>query len=114
MRAGPLAGAVALLAVIAGCGPSGGTGDSDLQLAIDSLFHRGHSGSDVTIAMRLENGSLVTEMGPFPADSLRRELADERAGDLGLRRILDTVMDGIETRDGNGGTWITLRKRLER
>ena len=89
-------------------------GLEDLQLAIDSLFHRGRSGGDVTIAMRLENGSLVTEMGPFPADTLRRELAEERAGDLGLRRILDTVMDGIETRDDNGGTWITLRKRLER
>ena len=49
--------------------------------------------------MRLEDGSLVTEIGPFDREALRRELADERAGDLGLRRILDTVMDAVETRD---------------
>lgn len=89
-------------------------GLEDLQLALDSLLQRGRDGTDVTIAMRLENGSLVTDMGPFPADALQRELADDRAGDLGLRRILDTVMDGVEIREGDGGTWVTLRKRLER
>jgi hypothetical protein len=87
-------------------------GLEDLQIAIDSLFQRGRSGADVTIAMRLENGSLVTEMGPFPAEALRRELADDRAGDLGLRRILDTLVDGVETREGDGGTWVTFQKRL--
>ena len=44
--------------------------------------------------MRLEDGSLVTEIGPFPPrrDSGASSLTS-RAGDSGLRRILDTVID---------------------
>jgi hypothetical protein len=84
----------------------------DLRLAVDSLLERARRGSEVTIAVRLGRETLFTEVGPLDAAVLDRELADERAGELGLRRILDTVVDDVDVCDRDGGAWVTLEKRL--
>jgi antitoxin (DNA-binding transcriptional repressor) of toxin-antitoxin stability system len=87
-------------------------GLDDLRLALDSLLERARRGSDVTIAVRLERDSLFAEVGPFEAGALEPELGEARAGELGLRRIFDTVVDGVDVRDSDGDVWVTLEKRL--
>lgn len=89
-------------------------GLDDLRLAIDSLLERAHEGAEVTIAVRLDGGALVTDVGPLDPMVLHEELADERVEQLGLRRILDTVVDRVDTTDRDGGVWVTVEKRVVR
>jgi hypothetical protein len=32
--------------------------------------------------------------------------------EVGLRRILETLVDGVEVRSGDGGDWVTLKKAV--
>jgi hypothetical protein len=84
----------------------------DLRLALDSLLEWSSRGGELTVRLRVEEDFLLTEVGPFEGDELERELAEDRAAELGLRRILDTVVDGVRVRDGDRGAWVVLEKRL--
>jgi hypothetical protein len=82
----------------------------DLQLGLDSLLaqHDGHE--EVTLRIRVREGTLETEVGPFP-QALSTELAADSGG-VGLRRILDTVSDGVEVGERDGAAWVTLTKQV--
>jgi hypothetical protein len=81
----------------------------DLQLALDTILERDREPGEVTIAVRLEEGAIETEIGPF-GDGVRRELERRPEDEVGLRRILETLVDGVEVRAGDGGDWVVLRK----
>lgn len=82
----------------------------DLQLGLDSLLaqHDGHE--EVTLRIRVREGTLETEVGPFP-QALSTELGADSGG-VGLRRILDTVSDGVEVGERDGAAWVTLTKQV--
>jgi anti-sigma regulatory factor (Ser/Thr protein kinase) len=75
----------------------------DLQLAVLSVL----AASDldrVTIEIEIDDDRVEVSVGPLP---------DGGAGDRGLRRVVDRLVDGVETaerqaRDGSE-EWITLR-----
>ena len=50
------------------------------------------------------------DIGPLPVESLRPELERDPGGDVTLRRILDTVVDGYEL---GGDGWLELTKHVE-
>jgi anti-sigma regulatory factor (Ser/Thr protein kinase) len=83
----------------------------DLQLALDAILERDKEPGDVTIALRLNDQTIETEIGPF-GDGVRKEL--ERGGEeeVGLRRILDTLVDEVELTQGEGGDWVKLHKSI--
>jgi anti-sigma regulatory factor (Ser/Thr protein kinase) len=84
----------------------------DLQIALDELLdNRTHDGP-VTVSVSVHADSIEATVGPFPGGSVRAELEHER-GAVGLRRILDAVVDGVEVREGEDGDWVTLTKRVE-
>ena len=83
----------------------------DLQLAIDAVLERDHEPGDVTIALRLNDQTIETEVGPF-GDGVRRELEQGGAEEVGLRRILDTLVDEVEITQGKGGDWVKLHKSI--
>ena len=83
----------------------------DLETALDAVLERAAENGDVTVQLRLDEGSIVARVGPFAADRLRAELERDAADDVTLRRILDTVVDGYEL-DGDG--WLELTKGVER
>jgi anti-sigma regulatory factor (Ser/Thr protein kinase) len=84
----------------------------DLQIALDELLdNRTHDGQ-VTVSVSVHADSIEATVGPFPGGSVRTELEHER-GAVGLRRILDAVVDGVEVREGEDGDWVTLTKRVE-
>ena len=83
----------------------------DLQLALDAILERDHEPGDVTIAVRLRPDEIETEVGPL-RDGVRRELARERGDDVGLRRILETLVDRVEAEDRNGQVYVKLRKTV--
>ena len=84
----------------------------DLELALDSLLEQGGSQADVTVQLRVGERALAASVGPFSGDTLRRELEHEAAGDVGLRRILDTVADRVTVAERDGGQWVELEKVL--
>jgi hypothetical protein len=77
----------------------------DLQIALDAILDRAEPEGEVTVAMRIEGEELETRVGPI---DVRDELEHESAGELGLRRVLDAVVDGVEVE----GDWVCLRKRV--
>jgi anti-sigma regulatory factor (Ser/Thr protein kinase) len=85
----------------------------DLVLAVDSLLERRTEGGAVTIALRTDDGTLETEIGPFSSSELRSELEEDSPPTLGVRRILETTADDVEVRDGHEGFWVRLAKRAD-
>jgi hypothetical protein len=83
----------------------------DLQLALDAIIERDHEPGDVTIALRLDEDAIETEAGPF-GDGVRKELERGGEDEVGLRRILDTLVDHVEVARGKGGDWVKLRKTI--
>ena len=88
----------------------------DLQLAIESLLPRASDGNEVTIVLHVDGASGIISASVEPlaavtAGELERE-ADET---LGLRRLLDAVVDGMTLREQDGATWVSTQEvQLER
>ena len=71
----------------------------DLQLAALSVM----SASDeetVTIEVVADDDALVVGIGP---------LSDGSGSDAGLRRVLEKLVDAVETSERDGQNWIALR-----
>jgi hypothetical protein len=82
----------------------------DLETALDAVLERAAEEGDVTVQLRLTDGAIVTRVGPFAAERLQEELERDPEGDVTLRRILDTVVDGYELDDDG---WLELTKAVE-
>jgi len=81
----------------------------DLQLALDMLLdHRDEEG-DVRIALRIRGDSIEAEVAPL-SGGLRAELEREPGAEMDTRRVLDTVVDGVDL----GADSVTLRKTVRR
>ena len=80
----------------------------DLETALEAVLERASENGEVTVELRFDERSIVTRVGPLAADAIREEL-DRHDGSVGLRRILDTVLDGYEL-DGDG--WLELTKNV--
>ena len=86
----------------------------DLLLAIDGLLERSQGEPAVTVTVRVDGDEIKAEIGPFAAGSVRAELERERQtdGSIDLRRLLDTVVDGVAVRDAEDGDWVQLTKTV--
>ncbi|HSS79634.1 MAG TPA: hypothetical protein VLK24_00420 [Gaiellaceae bacterium] len=80
----------------------------DLEMALEAVLEQASENGEVTVELRFDERAIVTRVGPLPADTIREEL-DRDDGSVGLRRILDTVLDGYAL-DGEG--WLELRKNV--
>jgi hypothetical protein len=86
----------------------------DLQLALDGVLERtddDHEGQ-LTIELRVEGGTIAAIIGPV-TESTAAELEEEAGESLGLRRLLETVVDSVRISERDGGPWIELRKGYE-
>ena len=82
----------------------------DLQLALDSLLVQAGDG-DVTIVIGVDSASIKASVGPVAA-ATAGELEADAGESLGLRRLLETVVDGVSLSERDGGDWVELRKVL--
>lgn len=82
----------------------------DMQTALDELLEQRELETEVTLSLRVEGDALTAVVGPFGA----RVAEDVRSGGnvLGLRRVLDTVVDRVELTEQNGAHWVELSKRI--
>ena len=84
----------------------------DLQLALDGLLDSGSAEEDVTLELSVVGGAIEASVGPFLTGSVQRALEAEDDG-VGLRRVLDTVVDDVEVDEREGGDWVRLTKRVD-
>jgi hypothetical protein len=83
----------------------------DLTTALDELMDRRETIEDVTLEVQVEETAITATVGPF-SGRVVDELHASDAG-LGLRRVLETVIDDVAVRDRDGAHWVELRKHLE-
>jgi hypothetical protein len=86
----------------------------ELELAVDGLLERRDGAAEITLTLDIADSELHATVGPFRGDDLRAELEGEPGDALSLRRLLDAFVDGYEASDRDDGTWVELRKRIER
>ncbi|HKF15536.1 MAG TPA: hypothetical protein VKB13_09945 [Gaiellaceae bacterium] len=86
----------------------------DLELALDGLLERRDGAEEITVALDVADSELHASVGPFGGKGVRAELEGEVGESMSLRRLLDAVVDAYDVEDREDGTWIELRKRVER
>jgi hypothetical protein len=83
----------------------------DLGTALETLLDWRAEDGDLTVELEVGQGTVKAVLGPFHGDGLRAEL--ERPDDrVGLRRVLETVVDHFAAVEREGGGWIELEKRV--
>jgi hypothetical protein len=82
----------------------------DLLLALDGLLDRTRGAPAVTLSVHVDGDEIQADVGPFAAGSVSNELERETENGIGLRRLLDTVVDGFSVTDKEGGDWVRLTK----
>ncbi|MBA2462150.1 MAG: hypothetical protein H0V45_10380 [Actinobacteria bacterium] len=85
----------------------------DLQLALETLLDRGEEEGEVSVVLRVNAGTIDATVGPF-AHGIRDELEQETDDTLGMRRLLNTVVDSVEVSERDDGCWVRLRKHYGR
>jgi hypothetical protein len=83
----------------------------DMTTAIDELLNRRESTDDVTLTLKIDDDAIAATVGPFSG-----RVADELRGsdeELGLRRVLETVVDGVDVSERDGAQWVELTKNVE-
>lgn len=82
----------------------------DLLLALDGLLDRTRGADSVTVSVQVDGNEIMADVGPFADDSVREELERAPADGIGLRRLLDAVVDRYAVREQDGGDWVRLTK----
>jgi len=85
----------------------------DLQVALTELLEHHRADDQVTLAVSVRDGEIEALLGPFD-DNVADELQREPGEQVGLRRVLDAVVDGVEVTDRDGAPWVVLRKSVNR
>jgi anti-sigma regulatory factor (Ser/Thr protein kinase) len=85
----------------------------DLNTALETLVERAQANGHVTVKIRYDGRSVHADIGPFRGEALKRELERGAERELGLRRILGTIVDRFELGERGDGQWVTLEKTVE-
>jgi hypothetical protein len=84
----------------------------DLGTALETLLERRGEEGELTVEFEVGEDTVKAALGPFPGDGLRAELEQPDDG-VGLRRVLETVVDRFAAVQREDGSWIELEKRVE-
>lgn len=85
----------------------------DLQLALAGLLEGQDDQGDITLTVRVKDDAIEASIGPFD-DRVRQELEREPGDEMGLRRVLDAVVDEVRVERRDDHDWVELRKRVAR
>ena len=84
----------------------------DLGTALETLLERRGEEGELTVELEVGDDTVKAALGPFGRGGLRAEL--ERPDDgVGLRRVLETVVDRFAAVQREDGSWVELEKRVE-
>lgn len=87
----------------------------DLQLALASVLeNNGYTvGPEVNVEIVVDEGSLDLRIGPLNGETLRADLERESETEIGLGRLLRTVVENVELEEREDGQWLRLEKRVK-
>jgi anti-sigma regulatory factor (Ser/Thr protein kinase) len=80
----------------------------DLQVALEAVLACRDDDGEIVVTVNADDGSIRTSVGPFAAGDLEELQHD--GGELGLRRVLETVTDGFDVDERDGAAWVELKK----
>jgi hypothetical protein len=80
----------------------------DLQVAVEAVLGCRDDEGDVSVVFTVEPEAIRATVGPFAAPALSELESD--TSELGLKRVLDTVTDGVRVEERDGGAWVALTK----
>ena len=83
----------------------------DLQVALAELLEQRETEEEITLSVRVDGDNIRADLGPFD-QSLREEFERESRDEVGLRRVLETVVDSVELTDRDGSPWVELTKAV--
>jgi hypothetical protein len=84
----------------------------DLQLALEAVLDRVRT-DPATLTLRVLETEIEALVGPM-VDGVRAELAADHGDDVGLRRILDALVDRVELEPVDGADWLKMTKAAGR
>ena len=87
----------------------------DLQLAVERLLAEAGAHGSVKLAFELSPGHVRTHVGPLREEPIAAALQGPppAPGELGLRRVLETVVDAFGVEEATGGELVVrLEKRI--
>jgi hypothetical protein len=86
----------------------------DLQLALVTILEGdAYSAADeIRVELEVTDEAIAMAIGPLNGDVVRADLQNSSEGDLGLGRLLGTLVEdaGVEARED--GDWLCLSKRV--
>ena len=80
----------------------------DLQVAVEALLGCRDDDDDLSVVVAVEPDAVRATVGPFTREALAE--LEHDGSKFGLRRVLETVTDGVEVEDRDGGAWVALTK----
>jgi hypothetical protein len=85
----------------------------DLGTALATLLERRAVGSELTVELWVSEDIIIASVGPFAGGRVLEELERHDEG-VGLRRVLETVVDSYGATAREGAQWIELEKRVDK
>ena len=86
----------------------------DLQLALATILEgdKYSTADEICVELEVTAEAIAMAIGPVNGDAVRADLQNSAEGDLGLGRLLGTLVEdaGVEARED--GDWLCLSKRV--
>jgi hypothetical protein len=82
----------------------------DLEVALDVVLRCREDAGDLSISLDVDTGTVSATVGPFSAEAVA--MLEHDGGELDLRRVLDTVADGVEIEQRDGDSWVRFAKAV--
>ena len=86
----------------------------DVQLALATVLESDEyaAAEEICVELVVTDDTIAIVIGPVHGDAVRRDLDESSDGDLGLGRLLGTLVEdaGVEARED--GDWLRLSKRV--
>jgi hypothetical protein len=84
----------------------------DLGTALATLLERGGDEGELTVELAVGADTMTALVGPFRGGLVLAELERPSEG-VGLRRVLQTVVDNFGAVERDDGEWVELQKRVQ-
>ena len=86
----------------------------DLQLALVTILESdGYTaGGEVRVELEVADEAIAMAIGPLNGDTVRADLQESSDGNLGLGRLLGTLVEDAAVEAREDGDWLRLSKRV--